>query len=401
MQQVDRTCDGFEAAWSAAGSGSKRPQIEEYLAEAPESLRAVLLDQLLELEVAYRRQNGEKPTLGEYFLRFPDFFREMTLSEQDTGRLAAKPQTQATTSPAMWRRSQRDADLPEATPSSGQALPPARVWPKVPDYEILSELGAGGMGVVYKARHIRLRLPMAIKVIRAGQDASLEELIRFGVEARAIAALNHPHIVRIYEYGEYHGLPYFSMEYLDGGSMAQKLAGRPLPPCQAAELMETLARTLQFVHEHNIIHRDLKPGNVLLTANGTPKISDFGLAKRLDEYLTGGSITRTGVVLGTISYMAPEQASGHAKAVGPATDIYALGAMLYETLTGKPPFQGDSWLETLDKVRFEDPLPPSHLQPDVPSPLEAICLHCLQKEPGRRWVSAEALAEQLRKFLDA
>ncbi|MCI0458848.1 MAG: protein kinase, partial [Gemmataceae bacterium] len=267
--------------------------------------------------------------------------------------------------------------------------------PTVAGYELLGVLGQGGMGVVYKAKQIGLKRLVALKMIKAGAHAQLEELSRFRTEAEAVARLQHPNIVQIYEVGEQNGLPYFSLEFVDGGSLAQTLNGTPQAPLPTAQRMELLARAIHVAHEQGIIHRDLKPANVLLTAADVPKITDFGLAKRLDVE-TGQ--TQNGVVMGTPCYMAPEQATGQVRAIGPGTDIYALGAILYELLTGRPPFQGASLFETLDQVRTREPVPPSHLQPKLPRDLETICLKCLQKEPRKRYASALDLADDLHRF---
>jgi serine/threonine protein kinase len=269
--------------------------------------------------------------------------------------------------------------------------------PQVPGYEILAELGRGGMGVVYQARQIALKRVVALKMILAGKHASPAELARFRAEAEAVAQFQHPHIVQIHEGGEHHGLPYFSLEFVDGGNLTQKLAGTPLPVRQAAELMEMLARAMHYAHQRGIVHRDLKPANVLLTADGTPKVTDFGLAKRL---VGDAGQTTSGAILGTPSYMAPEQAAGKTKEVGPPADVYALGAILYEVLTGRPPFRAATPLDTLLQVVSDEPVPPSRLQSKVPRELETICLKCLQKEPRKRYASAEALAEDLRRFLN-
>jgi WD40 repeat protein len=265
--------------------------------------------------------------------------------------------------------------------------------PAVPGYEILDEVGRGGMGVVYRARHEGLNRLVALKMIRPGGD--LEERARFKLEAEAVARLQHPNIVQIFEVGEADGRPYCALEFADGGSLAQKLAARPLPPREAARLVEALAGAMQLAHSRNIVHRDLKPANVLLTADGVPKITDFGLARHLDS---DRGLTQTGAVVGTPSYMAPEQASGRRQDVGSAADVYALGAVLYECLTGRPPFQGATVLETLDQVRHQEPVPPSRLQPKTPRDLETICLKCLRKQPEQRYASAAALAEDLRRW---
>jgi WD40 repeat protein len=269
--------------------------------------------------------------------------------------------------------------------------------PTLPGYELLGELGRGGMGVVYKAWQQGLNRLVALKMSSAGAHAGPQELARFRHEAEAVAQLQHPNIVQVYEVGEHAGRCYFSLEYLRGGSLAQKLSGSPLPARQAAELLETLARASHAAHQRGIVHRDLKPENVLLTAEGVPKISDFGLAKRLQGE---AGKTQTGVVMGTPSYMAPEQAAGNNQAVGPPADVYALGAILYELLTGRPPFRAAMVLDTLEQVRSQEPVPPRRLQPTTPRDLETITLKCLAKEPGRRYASAGELAEDLQRWLE-
>ncbi len=274
--------------------------------------------------------------------------------------------------------------------------------PIIQGYEILGDLGHGGMGVVYKARQLRPNRLVALKMILAGAHASPRQLARFRAEAEAAAQLQHPNIVPIYEVGEEAGCPFFSLELVEGGSLDRKLAGAPQPPREAAALVETLARAMHYAHERGIIHRDLKPANVLLQPDpqgvqplglGIPKITDFGVAKRLQE----DGPTGTFAVVGTLSYMAPEQARGKSKQVGPATDVYALGAILYEMLTGRPPFQGDTAWDTMQQVLTEEPLPPRRLQGKVPTDLETICLKCLRKEPCQRYASTLDLAEDLRR----
>jgi serine/threonine-protein kinase len=275
-------------------------------------------------------------------------------------------------------------------------------------YEVLTEVGRGGMGVVYKARWIKLNLTVALKVMRADHFLGPEAIARFYAEAGQLARLCHPHIVQIYDCGEYNGWPYFAMEFVKAGSLSQQMAGQPLPPQQAAELVETLARAIHYVHEAaGVIHRDLKPANVLLTPGGIPKIADFGLVKQIGGDVADSSTprtheqttaTRTGAILGTPSYMAPEQAAGRTKEIGRAADIYALGATLYETLTGRPPFKAETVGLTIQQVLNEEPVPPCHLQPAVPSRLGAICLKCLEKEATQRYESADALAVDLQHW---
>jgi serine/threonine-protein kinase len=262
----------------------------------------------------------------------------------------------------------------------------------LPDYEVLEVLGRGGMAVVYKARQKSLRRVVALKVVLAGAHASAEEVARFRIEAEAVAELRHPHVVQIHEVGRHDGCPYCVLEYVEGGTLAEKLGGRALPTEQAAALVEKLARAVHAAHERGIVHRDLKPGNVLLTASGEPKVTDFGLAKRMDGE---PGRTRTGAVLGTPAYMAPEQAGGDRR-VGPAADVYGLGAILYECLTGRPPFLAPTPLDTVLRVLAEEPVPPTHFNRGVPRDLETICLKCLEKDPARRYPSAAALADDLR-----
>jgi WD40 repeat protein/tRNA A-37 threonylcarbamoyl transferase component Bud32 len=269
--------------------------------------------------------------------------------------------------------------------------------PQVPGYDLLEELGRGGMGVVYKARHHRLNRLVAIKMILAGGHAGEAELTRFKTEAESLARLQHPNIVQVHDVGEQNGTPYFSLEFCAGGSLDRKLRGTPLPPLEAARLIEILARAVHAAHQAKVIHRDLKPVNILLTEDGIPKITDFGLAKKLDD---ASGQTQAGAIIGTPSYMAPEQAGAKSQEIGPACDVYALGAILYECLTGRPPFKGPSLRDTIRQVLSEEPVAPSHLLTQTPRDLETICLKCLQKEPARRYPSALALADDLRRYLD-
>jgi serine/threonine-protein kinase len=293
-----------------------------------------------------------------------------------------------------------DALFPTPGPSTGAEPPtlwlPGPDLPRIPGYEVEAVLGRGGMGVVYKARHLRLNRRVALKMLAAGAYASPVERARFVREAEAAAALRHANIVQVHDVGDQDGRPYFTMEYVEGGSLAQKLAGTPQPARPAALLLATLAEAVQVAHQGGIVHRDLKPANVLLTADGTPKIADFGLARRLEG---GAGLTQSGTAVGTPSYMAPEQAQGQTRALGPAVDVYALGAILYELLTGRPPFRAETAAETTRQVICEEPVPPSRLNPEVPRDLETICLKCLHKEPQRRYATAAALAEDVRRFL--
>jgi WD40 repeat protein/serine/threonine protein kinase len=271
-----------------------------------------------------------------------------------------------------------------------------RRFPGVPGYEFLGELGRGGFGIVYKVRHVRLNRIVALKMILVGGMAGLEERRRFLAEAEAIAAIEHPGIVRVFDFGTHDDLPFFSLEFCPGGSLARRLKIAPLPAPEAAGLVEQVAHAVQAAHERGIVHRDLKPSNILLSEDGSPKITDFGIAKRVSA---GPGLTASDAILGTPAYMAPEQAAGKSRQVGPLADVYALGAILYECLSGRPPFQGARTLDILALVVAEEPATPRLFQPLVPRDLETICLKCLQKTPASRYASAAALAEDLRRFL--
>ncbi len=267
--------------------------------------------------------------------------------------------------------------------------------PKILGYEIVRPLGRGGMGVVYEARQIALNRTVAIKTILAAQ-ADDRMLARFHREAEAVAQLNHPNIAQIHEVGDMGAVPFFAMEFVEGGSLADHLRRNSMSMTEVAELVKSLAEAIHFAHENHVIHRDLKPDNVLMTSEGTPKLTDFGLAKRMDHD-TGQ--TRSGAVLGTPSYMAPEQAAGEIDKFGPQTDVYGLGAVLYELLTGRPPFRAQTPIETVRQVIDEEPVTVRVLESKVPRDLETICLKCLEKEPNRRYETAKQLAEELQRFL--
>src|SRR3954469_15835180 len=283
-----------------------------------------------------------------------------------------------------WRRQRAwDARLdalfpaPESTPAP-DATPPAGSaadLPRVPGYEDEAARGRGGMGAVFRARHLRLNRVVALKMMLAGAYAGPHERERFQREAEAVAALRHPNVVQIHDVGDTDGRPYFTMEFVEGGSLADELNGVPRPGPQAAALVATLAGAVEVAHRGGIVHRDLKPANVLLTADGTPKISDFGLARRLGG---GAGVTRPGLALGRPSYMAPEQAEDKPDAVGPVADVYALGAILYELLTGRPPFRAETEVGTIRQAVYQDPVRPSRLNAAVPRDAETICLKCLE-----------------------
>jgi serine/threonine-protein kinase len=327
---------------------------------------------------------------------------------------------------ARWRavcrvRADLDALFPAPTPTVvGAPTPQSAALPQVPGYQVEAVLGRGGVGVVYRAQHLRLHRPVALKMLLAGVHAQPEERERFLREAEAVAGLRHPNVVQLYDVGEVDARPYFTMELVEGGNLAQKLAGAPLPAREAATLVAAVAEAVHAAHTSGIVHRDLKPGNILLQRKSSskseirnpksesssdfgfrisdfePKVTDFGLARRLEG---GDGLTLSGTPVGTPSYMAPEQARGHRRAIGPATDVYALGAILYECLTGRPPFRAETGVATLQQVISESPVPPSRLNTRVPRDLETVCLKCLHKEPHLRYPSAAALAEDLRHFL--
>jgi eukaryotic-like serine/threonine-protein kinase len=338
--------------------GGSPARIEAYLARYPQLGRPEIVRRLLEHEEYVRRQFGDMAPTAEYHARLAHC-QEINGETRAYGRSSSPP-------------------------------------PSIPGYEGVEEIARGGMGVVYKARQVGLNRDAAIKMILAGAFASPTAVARFRAEAEAAAGLRHLNIVQIYEIGECGGLPFFSLEFMEGGSLARKLGRAPQPPREAAELMETLSRAVHYAHGRGVVHRDLKPSNVLLTAEGLPKIADFGVARRLEG---GAGQTKTGDVLGTPSYMAPEQVAAKTGTVGPAVDVYALGAILYELLTGRPPFQGASPYDVLRQAASADPVPPRRLQPRTPADLETIALKCLEKDPKKRYHSAEALADDLRRFL--
>jgi tRNA A-37 threonylcarbamoyl transferase component Bud32 len=400
---LEEVCARFEAAWQAAGRAGAAPRLEEHLGAASGPGRAALLRELLRLDLHYRRRRGENPGATSYAALCPAdaqavraLFAELAGQPRPPrqgaaaaagGRVTRRPEPAAETGADPDRTGPVEGARPVAAPAK---------YPAIPGYEVLGELGRGGMGVVYQARQAKLNRLVALKMILAAEHAGADELARFRTEAEAIARLQHPNIVQIFEIGEHQGKPYFSLEFCAGGSLDRQIRRKPLTPRQAAELVETLAWAMQAAHEADLIHRDLKPANVLLLPDGTPKIADFGLAKKLE---VDEGRTRTGAVLGTPSYLAPEQAEGK-KAVGPAADVYALGAILYRLLTGEPPFQAATPLDTILKVLSDEPVPPHRLAPKVPADLETICLKCLRKRPGERYAEAADLAEDLRRFLE-
>jgi tRNA A-37 threonylcarbamoyl transferase component Bud32 len=376
--RLEEVCDQFEAAWRADGP----PRIEDFLAGWEEPARSALLHELIVRDMNYRRGRGEARRPEDYRDDFPSL---------DLAWLA--------------RVAEADKPAAEATPTVGGARTLsdglAAALPRwFGEYELLEEIERGGMGVVYKARQVRLKnRVVALKMILAGRLASAADVQRFRSEAENVAGLDHPHIVPLYEVDEHDGQPFFSMKLIEGPSLAQALRDQPsaISPKEAARLMATVARAVHHAHQRGILHRDLKPSNILLDEEGQPHVTDFGLARRLEG---GAGLTQSGALVGTPSYMAPEQAAGRNKDLTTAADVYGLGAVLYELLTGRPPFKGDTPLETLQQVLSEEPVPPRRLRPEVPRDLEVVCLTCLRKEPAKRYESAAALADDLRRFAE-
>jgi tetratricopeptide (TPR) repeat protein/tRNA A-37 threonylcarbamoyl transferase component Bud32 len=380
---LDALLDRQSRAWLA----DRRPTVEELLdGSALRDDREAQLD-LIYNEIVLREDRGESPSIEEYARRYPHLRDDLELHFE-------------------VHRAVGDNILSETPRLMGECtlreVPPvALAGAEANDYDLLHPLGRGGMGVVYKARHRRLRRTVALKMFEPGRVPSAREVVRFRTEAEAVARLQHPNVVQIFEVGERNGLPFLAFELADHGTLAQRLQRFPFAPRTAAGLIATLAGAVHHAHKQGIVHRDLKPTNILFAADDTPKLTDFGLAKILQgDDDAARDATRTGEAVGTPRYMAPEQAAGRNEAVGPATDVYALGTLLYECLTGRVPFLATSVVETLDQIRSADPPPPRRLQPSVPRDLETICLHCLHKDPARRYASAADLTDDLRRFLN-
>jgi serine/threonine-protein kinase len=406
-RRIHLCCEEFEARWRAGGS----PRIEDYLERAKENDRKALLRELLFLEVELKHSSGERISAADYCARFPEAAADIEAAFADEAATAPSvgaPSPKAGVTPSAGEppyaifRDATTAFLPPR-PGDSSGLPGSTDgsfgW--IGDYEVLEEIARGGMGVVYKARQKPVRRLVALKMILTGQMASSQERARFLREAEMAANLDHPNIVPIYEVSEFQGCPFFSMKLIEGQSLARLIKQKsrensPYEPDVAARLTVTVARAVHFAHERGFLHCDLKPSNILLERDGRPYVTDFGLAKP-----AGGdsSLTISGAILGTPSYMAPEQATGSRKGLSPATDVYGLGAILYELLTGSPPFRNDTVMETVVDVLERDPLPPRELRPEIPKELETICLKCLEKDPRDRYPSAEALAQELERHL--
>lgn len=371
----------FIDAWQSGSS----PRLEDLLSQIPsEDVQPTLLE-LLQWEIAWRKENGETPDLLEYLERFPEYASVVQSIFRVT--FSNLPGEETPTEPVGLNRRGGSRPTPPFIPS--------RTLPQLENYDVLEEIGQGGMGIVYKAWQRNTDRFVALKML--GQHVcSVEDLGRFRAEVQAIARLNHPNIVPLYEAGEHEGRPFFAMELCEQGNLRRWMESRSLSQRESVILIEKLARGIAHAHAHNIVHRDLKPGNILLTQNDEPCITDFGIAKQLDQK---HGQTRTGSVIGTPDYMSPEQASGNIHAVGPATDIYALGVILYELLTGHRPIEGPSEIQVLQRVMSDEPVSISSWRPDVSPDLDAICQKCLEKEPHRRYGSALGLAEDLARWL--
>lgn len=417
--QVQPAFDRFEDEWRSG----RRPAIDDFLIGTPTHLRELLLSELVHSDLRFRIRAGDEARVEEYVRRYPELAgHDAILELAQTEYLARRERTPAVSAAeyrdrfpqcgeelvAQLSRAARRRSPEPTVP--GQSSEGPEDLPTIPGYEIVEVLGRGGMAVVYRARQTALKRLVALKTILSGSRAGEEELARFRIEAEAVASLQHPNIVQVHDIGEQAGLWYFSMELVPGGNMAGRLAEGPIAHREAARLLEMVARAVHAAHEAGILHRDLKPANILLTADGMPKVADFGLAKRLGSEadrmqpaVSGApaapGLTHPGTVMGTPSYMAPEQAGGVVRQIGPAADIYSLGAILYECLTDRPPFYAPTAFDTLRQVLTETPVPPRQLYPDIPQDLEAICLKCMHREPRQRYASAAALAEDLRRFL--
>ncbi len=382
-RRLDAVCNRFEKAWQ----GPTPPRIEDFADGWEGAERQALLRELIALDADCRRARGQVVRADEYRDRFPELGLVPIADGPSAAGESPRPVVPISNGSGA-------ATVDAAAPSRP---PPARVVRYFGDYELLDELGRGGMGVVYRAWQVSLKRYVAVKMILAGQLATTSEVQRFRTEAENAASLDHPNIVPIHEVGEHEGQCFFSMKLIDGPSLQHRMDPYTANPKAAAALLATVARAVHHAHQRGVLHRDLKPGNVLLDAQGVAHVADFGLAKRLGGE---GVPTVSGIIIGTANYMAPEQAAGRNRELTWATDVYALGAVLYECLTGRPPLRGETLLDTLLLVQFKEPVPPGKVRPGVPRDLGIICLKCLSKNPQQRYRTAEALAEDLESFLE-
>lgn len=293
-------------------------------------------------------------------------------------------------------KTRRTATAGDSRTDTLQWKPPPANTGVIPGYEILATIGRGAMGVVYQARQISLNRIVALKVMVAGSHASEEDRLRFRTEALTVAQIQHPNVIQVYDVGEYDGMPFLAVEYVSGGNLQQWLGNKPMSVSGAVRLIYSIARAVGAAHQKGIVHRDLKPANILLTADGVPKVADFGLAKQIG----GATYTTTGTILGTPQYMFPEQAAGLTKRIGPPSDVYSLGVILYQCLTGRPPFTSESVLQLLDQIRFGQPPSVRDWRSDVPEEVEAVCLRCLHKVPEERYRNADVLADELARIIN-
>ncbi len=381
-RRIDEVCRRFEADWRAG----HHPRIEEYFGEFNGAARASLAAELEALQSELQQAAGQSgiadaPTIAPGFLPTQPKPGEASSSVHDMATLP--PRVDAT------------VDLGSSGPASSETGTPSHVR-YFGDYEIIREIARGGMGVVFEARQVSLNRKVALKMILAGQLANDTEVRRFYAEAEAAANLDHPGIVPIYEVGQHERQHYFSMGFVDGQSLSQRMSEGPLPTREAAELIRKVAEAIAYAHQRGVIHRDLKPANILLDAGGSPRVTDFGLAKKVqgDSGLTG-----SGQIMGTPSYMPPEQAGGKRGEVGPAADVYSLGGTLYAVVTGRPPFQAATAMDTVIQVISDEPVSPRRLNRAISRDLETICMKCLEKDPARRYASARGFAEELGRFL--
>jgi len=378
VEVIDRLCDEFEAALQQ----DDQPVVEDFLLRVPREHQTALRRELIGLEQDHRLAQGQSSK--------PIVHKSRIDKETDAirGGFASEKLTSKELVVLHEMVARQSSTEPVAPLTNGEAFG---------DYEIVDVLGRGGMGVVYRAYHRKTSRSVALKMILRGVSESEEAIARFRNEAKSAAQLNHPNIVPVYDVGEFNGQHYFSMALVDGESLSERLASRPLAGREAAVLLKTIADAIETAHQAGIIHRDLKPSNILIDGDGLPKVTDFGLARRTES---SSGLTVTGQLMGTPSYMSPEQACGDSACVDARSDIYALGAILYTTLTGRPPFQAASVVETVRQVLDEDPVEPRVLNSDIERDLETICLKCLSKDPLQRYATAQDLSDELSRFLD-